>query len=322
MYVHRAYPKILQQMPVSARPKTQLWSSERFRFSQNTFFNFEGLDRVFNETGYLSKWKKGSAIPINGPVATESSWNYFSPSLKQEILPFLNKDAIPTLAKMLKRKKLGVLEEASDIWNESIALAAMEVGALDNLQLQRTVESVYRKSDPSNLAHCIQEVASKISNRFAEQFAQLSDLSTPEVKEILALHYIRLASLQQEGRFKNLKKDTLTQLLGEYQELMEKLPTAPLRNHLRDLRKYMKKGQKISPNLKLIQEGLIQILRESLGKKVSVQQMNQFLQVKHRLRRGLHLVRIKGEKIDYDRRKEMTKPFEALAEAQIANNCS
>ncbi len=168
-----------------------------------------------------------------------------------------------------------------------------------------------------NYPEMLRQVESYFQPKDIQRFADLYQDSPEEARHLLALSYIRLASLRIDGLFQDLLTSTQRQLASEYDELKENLLK---QNPAPNIEDYLPLHQILDPTVPLsdIQAGAIRVLHGVLHKpNLDSQAIRQFIMIKHRLRQGVHLLYLNDKKIQSPDRKKNTKPFEGLVESCI-----
>lgn len=285
-------------------------------------YPFEAIDPVLMPHFAKPTSKGGKKYAI----VTQKGWYYLPPLLQEMVKQFLTSQTLDNTKHMIASHKLGIAEEACDVLYEAASLAAIQEGLIRPGLLKSLERSFIQahysplQSQSRGLQYFMATSLPKISQKDAQHFARFLNIPSTNIndaRDLLALTYLRLSSLQAEGRFKHLEVACRSQMMDELAELLENLPDARQKQQLSQTLSPLLSARKLSNSLPQIQHLLIKALTQALGHPISPQQAIDFPRAKHIIRQGLRLATMNDTRVQYDVRKAISKPFEAIVEAMM-----
>lgn len=303
---------------------------------------FDDVDAVLKATNYLEdKW-----------ISTRKGWSMLPEPIQHLLANFMcpASDRIASTARVLREaietQKMGILEESADIWHESLSLVAVQEGLIRTEKfgelIQRIQDNLKAKG---NLKNAMKIAADMIDTRDAQTlvnlvalppasdhgppdpvetdpFLQKTVLDVNKAKDLLALMYLKFATLQLENKAKDPEAYTQTQLIYENRELLKRLPPERADLALRLIRlEPLMTGGRLKDNLHTIRKALVTVIRENIKNQDNTDVLFRFIKLKHTLRQAVRLYKLDDPTMDYEQRKRVYKPFETIMEAYLLRRC-
>lgn len=317
----RAMPLIIQRLAEPALAIVEQYFPLKTAVeSEPQAFSFNTLDAVFEASGYFKPTDSSS----KSFVPTETGFNLLPEELKPIVKLYLTPENVQTLQEEIQARRMGVLEEAGDLLYEFVVWIALNQGYFEEL-LPKTREFIetHVQNQDSSKGRSIEEAMENVpmlSPTGRERLMHLTGFTGLQIESLLNITTLKFLCLQSRGRFQNPLADQEKQFWSEFEELNEHVPSGPLKVRLAQATQFcMDKSEEDNylDAMTHLRGILVDILRATIGPHASLDTLIEYMAGKQLLRQSFNLYAYHMPGMDYNERKRVLKPFEALMELDL-----